>query len=62
MSSLFTRNIAQSPATQTVNVVVSDSAVPIMTATQSFTVTVIWTGKATLYSKSAKKDGARDRT
>ena len=33
--------IAQSPSTQTVAVVVSDNGVPIMSATQSFTVTVI---------------------
>jgi hypothetical protein len=32
--------IAQSPSTQTVNVVVSDNSVPPLSATQSFTVTV----------------------
>jgi hypothetical protein len=42
-SGLFTwrPTIAQSPSTQTVAVVVSDNGVPIMSATQSFTATVI---------------------
>ena len=44
--------IAQSPATQTVHVVVSDSGVPVMSATQGFTVTVLRPALPTLDAAS----------
>jgi hypothetical protein len=44
--------IAQSPSTQTVAVVVSDSGMPIMSATQSFTVTVIQPASPTINAAS----------
>ncbi len=48
--------IAQSPSTQSVAVVVSDSGVPVMSATQSFTVTVNQPDRPTL-TASATNDG-----
>ena len=53
-SGLFTWRpaIAQSPSTQTVAVVVSDNGAPVLTATQSFTVTVIQPALPTLNAAS----------
>lgn len=45
-------NIAQSPSTQTVAVVVSDSGMPILSATQSFTVTVTRPASPTINAAS----------
>jgi len=44
--------IAQSPATQAVNVVVSDNGAPVMSATQGFTVTVLQPALPTLDAAS----------
>ena len=53
-SGLFTWRpaIAQSPSTQTVTVAVSDNGAPVLTATQSFTVTVIQPALPTLNAAS----------